>query len=376
MAGIYIHIPLCKQRCYYCDFYSTCNLEQADDYVRAVVGECALRIHELCGEPVTTLYVGGGTPSVLTQAQFRTLVNGLCEHIDMGAIEEFTVEVNPDDVTPQLVENLREAGVNRVSMGVQSFVDRELRQINRRHNAAQASEAVSTLHRGGIDNVSIDIIYGLPGQTLDTLRYSVEQAIACAPRHVSAYCLSYEQDTPLWKMRERGEVKEASDELCLAMYELIRSLLTDAGFLHYEISNYALPGCQARHNSAYWDGTSYLGLGAAAHSYDGNRVRRYNPSDMVQYVEAINRGTVCFHEEQESLEECINDHIMVRLRTSQGLDTEQFKQRFGVSALNCLLTAAKQHLERGLMDNKNGILRITPQGVMLSDAIISDLFVS
>lgn len=374
MAGIYVHIPLCKQRCYYCDFYSTRLLHRADAYVGAILSECEMRMAELQGEQVRTLYVGGGTPSVLPLSLLRRLAQGLVAVAGKDALEEFTIEVNPDDVTPELAESLVAVGVNRVSMGVQSFVDDELRAVNRRHTAAQAVEAVKTLRANGIANVSIDLIYGLPRQTLGTLECSIDAALALGMQHLSAYNLSYELGTPLWQMREQGRVKEAPDELCVAMYEMLCRRFRSAGYEHYEISNFTLPGFRSRHNSAYWDATPYLGLGAAAHSYDG-RVRRYNPADLECYVAMIAAKELPCQIEEETEENQVNDVIMTRLRTSDGLNVERLASVFGTEVATQVMRAAAPHVVAGRLILKNNVLRLTEQSVMLSDAIISDLFI-
>lgn len=372
MAGIYVHIPLCKTRCSYCDFYSTVRTELADRYVDALVREAALRIGELDGEPVTTLYVGGGTPSQLSEEQMARLVLGLCEFVDLRQVREFTIEVNPDDVTRSYVASLVRLGVNRVSMGVQSFVDDELRAVGRRHTALQALEAVAAIREAGIGNVSIDLIYGLPGQTLDSWRYSVRRAVELRPEHLSAYALSYEPGTRLWTQRERGEVREVTEEASVAMYGYLCEALREAGYEHYEISNFALPHCRSRHNSSYWNETPYLGLGASAHSYDGT-VRRYNVADLRRYVETVEGGCTCYETESMTWQERYDEMVMVRLRTAEGLDLRQVEARFGTNAIDHLMREAMPHVDRGTLKKSGSHLSMTADGVMVSDAIIRDL---
>jgi oxygen-independent coproporphyrinogen-3 oxidase len=290
MAGIYVHIPFCASRCSYCDFFSTLRLpEVGENYVSAVLSEVRLRCNELRDEPVKTLYFGGGTPSQLPLNLLSRLVTGISEVVDLSHLEEFTIEANPDDVTLGWCAALQSLGVNRVSMGVQSFEDKILHDIGRRHTALQVDEAVANLRKYGIDNISIDLIYGLPGQTLMTWSDTVIKAISLEPRHISAYGLTYEEGTRLWLQRENGEVFEVSEQECLEMYRILVGVLREAGYEHYEISNFALPGYRSRHNSAYWNDTPYLGLGAAAHSYDGH-VRRLNPPDLNGYIKALLAG--------------------------------------------------------------------------------------
>ena len=374
MAGVYVHIPFCASRCSYCDFFSTLKLPQTGEaYVEAVVAEARLRCSELRGEVVRTLYMGGGTPSQLPLPLLERLVAGLGEVIDLGSVEEFTVEANPDDVTPQWSAAVKALGVNRVSMGVQSFEDPILRAIGRRHTARQAVEAVSALRQTGIDNISIDLIYGLPGQTVASWARSVEQAIALEPQHISAYGLTYEEGTRLWRQRESGEVVEVPEEQCLEMYRTLVEMLTAAGYEHYEISNFALSGHHSRHNSSYWDVTPYLGLGAAAHSYDG-AVRRYNPADLQEYIATIESGKPACQEEMMQWWERYDERVMLGLRTARGVDAGKLRCDFGDAAWRHFTSEAERHISQGnlhVVDGNRYIL--TADGIMLSDTVIRDL---
>ncbi len=372
MAGIYVHIPYCKSKCIYCDFYSTPQVETMEQYVHSLLAEAYLRSNEINGETFTTLYLGGGTPSGLPVELIARLVTGLHETFHLSNLEEFTIEVNPDDVTPALINSLQQLGINRVSMGVQSFNDNELQAINRRHTAQQAINAVHCMNDAGIGNVSIDLIYGLPGQSLDSWQRNVEQAIELEVQHISAYCLSYEHGTRLWVMREQGRVQEASDELCIAMNDALMSMLSEAGFEHYEISNFAQPGYRSRHNSSYWNFTPYLGLGAAAHSFDGTN-RRYNPASLKRYIEDISQGqTACEAEHLEPWERH-DEEVMVRLRTSDGLDTSLIASHYGDQAATTLLRKAQPFINQGLLSQNGTTLTLTKQGIMTSDNIIRTL---
>ena len=373
MAGLYVHIPFCTQRCIYCDFYSTTQLKVIGRYVAALGQEAALRAHELRGEPLITVYVGGGTPSLLGVEHFERLAKALRSHFDWGAVAEFTVEVNPDDVRDAtLPAALAAMGVNRVSMGAQSFVDSELQLLRRRHDSRQPAHAIELLRQAGIDNVSLDLIYGIPGQTLDTWQASVEVAVACRPQHISAYNLTYEPGTPLWRMRETGQIHEVSDDDCVAMYHALVDTLHRAGYEHYEISNFAKPGFRSRHNSAYWAGAPYVGLGAGAHSFDG-RTRRYNPDDLHAYMASIESGKVACIDEQLEWWERYDEMIMVRLRTREGLDLNVVEAEFGPCARTHAQEAAKPYLSSGLLTTQGTSLRLTEPGVMTSDTIIRDL---
>ncbi len=374
MAGIYIHIPFCKRKCIYCDFYSlACSSQVMDYYVAAVLKEARLRSGEL-KNAVNTLYVGGGTPSLLSTDHLRTLIDGLSNVFDLSKLQEFTIEVNPDDVTSEMMTAYQSLGVNRVSMGVQSFDDKDLHFINRRHSSQQALEAVENIRNSGVNNVSIDLIYGIPGQTLDTWMHNVQQAIALGVQHISAYCLSYEEGTPLWHMRERGEVQEVDEETTVRMYEVLVEHLRKAGYLHYEISNFALPGFESKHNSSYWDGTPYLGLGAAAHSYDGGTVRSYNPADIDGYMKCLDLDMLPCEREQLSPVEQYDEMVMLALRTSRGLDPSRLDRRFGHAESEAFKTKAQRFVECGLLVCENGVYRLSQKGVMVSNAVISDLF--
>lgn len=374
MAGIYVHIPFCASRCSYCDFFSTLRLAEAGAaYVEAVIAEARLRAVELRGEQVTTLYLGGGTPSQLPLPLMERLVVGLSDVLDLSGVEEFTVEANPDDVTIGWCSAVARLGVNRVSMGVQSFEDHILRGIGRRHTARQAVEAVAALRDAGVGNISIDLIYGLPGQTLVSWADSLRQALEMAPQHISAYGLSYEPGTRLWWQHERGEVVEVPEEQCLAMYRILVEKLQAAGYEHYEISNFAVPGYRSRHNSSYWDDTPYLGLGAAAHSYDGT-VRRYNPHDLQRYMSAVMAGETACEQERLSPWERYDERVMLGLRTARGVDAERLRAEFGDEAWRHFTREAQRHVKAGnlrVADTARYVL--TLDGIMLSDSVIRDL---
>ncbi len=374
MAGVYVHIPFCASRCSYCDFFSTlCLADAGRPYVDAVIAEAGMRRRELRGEPILTLYLGGGTPSQLPLPLLSRLVAGLRAALDLDGVVEFTVEANPDDVVPEWCAAVNSLGVNRVSMGVQSFENSILRAIGRRHNAAQVNEAVAHLRQAGISNISIDLIYGLPGQTVDSWVQTVARAIALEPRHVSAYGLTYEEGTRLWRQRERGEVVEVPEDECLEMYRILVERLHAAGFEHYEISNFALPGYRSRHNSSYWDETPYLGLGAAAHSYDGT-VRRYNPSDLQGYIDKVTAGEQACETEALTRRERYDERVMLGLRTSRGVDAVRLREDFGDRAWQHFTREAQRHIDAGnvrIVDNARYVL--TPNGIMLSDGIIRDL---
>ena len=374
MAGVYVHIPFCASRCSYCDFFSTLRLDEVGhDYVEALIAEARLRKAELNGKPVKTLYMGGGTPSQLPLPLLARLIDGLKATLDLNAVQEFTLEANPDDVTPEWCVAVRALGVNRVSMGVQSFQDAVLRLVGRRHTARQAIDAVASLRHAGIDNISIDLIYGLPGQTLETWAESVRQAVDLRPQHISAYGLTYEPGTRLWQQRECGEVVEASEDQYLDMYRILVGMLQMAGYEHYEISNFALPGYRSRHNSSYWNETPYLGLGAAAHSYDGT-MRRSNPADLCGYIRRITSGQPACQVEDLAWWERYDERVMLGLRTADGVDAHRLRSDFGDKAWAHFVSEARRHIDAGnMICTDDGRYILTSEGIVLSDSVMRDL---
>ena len=367
MAGIYIHVPFCKLKCSYCDFYSIARSDMAVPWAEAVIAEFAARRDELGGEAIKTIYFGGGTPSLLD----GKLLRDIAETLPRGDVEEFTIEANPDDVTDSKTAEWLACGVNRVSLGVQSLVESELQAVRRRHDAATALRAIDTIHRAGIANISADLIYGLPGQTPDSFRQSLEELLATGITHLSAYCLSFEEGTLLWRQREEGRVAEATDETIEEMYGILCRTAAEADFGHYEISNFALPGKESRHNSAYWDGTPYLGLGPGAHSLGADGMRRYNDADVRAYI-ADPASTL--HVDPETAADRINDMIMISLRTAKGLDINSIPEAHGVRKE--VMTAVEKHLRLGNLEGTaEGRMRIKEQRWLLADAVIRDIMV-
>lgn len=384
MAGIYIHIPFCKQRCIYCDFYSTTSQEKENRYIEAVCTELELRKQSL-PDPVHTIYIGGGTPSLLNPASVKQLKDCMNRNYRVMPDLEFTVEANPDDISPEWLEAMSRTGVNRISMGVQTFHDGHLKLLRRRHNSERAIQAVHLCQEHGFRNISIDLIYGLPEQTLEEWKADVAQAIALNVQHLSAYALIYEENTALWRMREQNKVQEADEELSLSMFEYLITELKNNGFEHYEISNFGLPGFHSRHNSSYWNDTPYLGCGASAHSFIGME-RMYNTANIDQYIKDITRcreenlpyKEVCHCEVLDRYEH-YNDRIITGLRTAAGLDLEKLEQDFGTELKNYCLKMAAPHLKENTLQiteengHPQGVLKLSHRGLFLSDGIMSDL---
>ncbi|MBR6757710.1 MAG: radical SAM family heme chaperone HemW [Bacteroidaceae bacterium] len=375
MAGLYLHIPFCRTRCIYCDFHSGVDMSIQERYIDALCHELDLRVNELQGTPITTIYIGGGTPSQLSIERLQRLFNHIAQYVQLNRSQEITIECNPDDLSPQYIEGLRSLPINRISMGIQSFDDNDLRFLRRRHSAQGAIDAVRRCQEAGYDNISIDLIYGLPGQTLDMWQYNIDRALSLGVQHLSAYALIYEEGTALMQLREQGRVQECNEELSLAMYTMLIERLEAAGYRQYEISNFALAHHEARHNSSYWDDTPYLGLGAAAHSYDGSS-RRYNPADTQTYIDAIENGKCCYDEERLTPTDRYHDMLLTRLRTRRGINIAQCKAQFDSSLIDYMYSMAAPHIICGNMELSDGYLHITRQGLFISDSIISDLFVA
>ena len=358
MAGLYIHIPFCKSRCIYCAFYSTTSHELRQRYVDAVCREWQLRSRELSA-PVTTVYLGGGTPSQLTPQQLQQLLTAL-----PPSAPEVTVEANPDDITVKYAAILSQLGINRVSMGAQTFDDRRLRFLHRRHTSAQVAQAVRHLREAGIRNISIDLMYGFPDETLEDWERDIDAALALNVEHISAYCLTVEEGTALYRMN----VETVDDELEREMYYLLKDKLEAAGFEHYEISNFARPGYRSRHNSSYWQDVPYIGLGAAAHSYDGKR-RSWNVADIRQYIAAVERGERPYEEETLDEDTWYNDRITTALRTREGLDLTALPEKYR----RYCLKEARRYIERRWLAERDGHLALTRDGLFVSDDIMSSL---
>lgn len=379
-VGIYIHIPYCVRRCLYCDFYTE-GAVRADwpRYVGALLSEFRQRLDCSDGKILRdsddyTLYIGGGTPSLIPAEQFRRLAAGI---INMAGStpSEFTIEINPDDVSEAIADIWAEAGVNRVSMGVQSLNDDELKAIGRRHDAETARRAFNIL-RNRFANISMDLMFGLPGQTLQSLQATLGELLEMNPGHISAYSLMYEERTALTRLRDLNRIQETDEQDCVRMFSMISETLASAGYEQYEISNYARPGFRSCHNSQYWQGFPYIGLGAGAHSFDGKASRILNHPDARAYISAIENGTREAVTDTEPLtpDELREEMIMTRLRTREGLNLHEYGIKFGFPALASLIQRANPIVARGLLRNSGCSLALTKKGIMVSDDIISDLF--
>lgn len=373
MAGLYIHIPFCASRCIYCGFYSTTRLDLRQQYVDALIRELVEvgKSKMLKDDSISTVYLGGGTPSQLTIPQLRQLFDAIYIYNKVESGAEVTIEMNPDDVSVPYADTLRQLGINRVSMGAQTFDDERLRWLNRRHTVAQVGQAVTILRAAGIRNISIDLMYGFPDETIDDFVRDIDEAIKLDVEHISAYCLMIEEGTELYRRYGDKRVREYDDskeETERKMYELLIDKLTAAGYEHYEISNFARPGFRSRHNSSYWTGVPYIGLGAAAHSFDGH-LRSWNVSDIRQYIAAVNRDERLNEEEVLSATDFYNERVMLGLRTCEGVDLSALSD----DERNYCIQEAQPFLSDDILLLTDNRLVLTRKGLFVSDYVISSL---
>lgn len=374
MTGLYIHIPFCASRCVYCGFYSTTLPALRDAYVDALCQELTLRAEELpADEAITTIYLGGGTPSQLTTDQLDRLFSYIYKVYGPQPVE-VTMECNPDDITPAFADWIAQSPIDRISMGAQTFSDDRLRLLRRRHTAAEVRRATTLLRQAGIRNISIDLMFGFPGETLADWEQDIDEALRLGVEHISAYSLMYEEGTTLHRWLSEGRVQEIDDDLSLRMYDCLVDRLTAAGYRHYEISNFALPQRESRHNSSYWRDVPYMGLGASAHSFDG-RQRSWNVADIETYIAAIGRGERPCTVEALDPDTHYEDVVLTSLRTAEGIDLGKIRRDFGSQRLDFLLAAADQDLRQGYLVREDDHLRLTRRGIYLSDGITARLFV-
>ena len=372
MAGVYIHIPFCKSFCSYCDFYRITDTSLIEDLVRALVAEVSLRTGYLEGEEVETIYFGGGTPSLLSVGGTTAILEAVRDSFRVTGDPEITQEVNPDDVYEGYFRLLREAGINRVSLGVQSWDDKRLRFLGRRHNAGQSAQALELCCREGISNISADLIYGIPGMSVADLKSDLEKTLAFPVTHISAYHLTIEEGTRLGRMRKEGKLKETDEEVSNAQFTALANTCRDKGFIHYEISNFAREGFISRHNSSYWKQIPYLGIGPSAHSFD-RRSRQWNVSDVKKYIKSISDSELPFEREELDRLTIFNEYVMTSLRTMWGIDLEYVETFYDKELHDYLVNLSDKYIRYGLMRREKNTLVLTDQGKMISDNIIAEL---
>ena len=369
MATLYLHIPFCKQICTYCDFYRVGSVELLPKVIDQMHVELDERATYLKDQRLTSIYFGGGTPSLVKPSDIENLINHARNLFDCTNLSEITIEANPDDITEEYAEMVRQTSINRVSLGIQSFDDRVLKFMNRRHTGREAEVAIERLRKAGIDNISIDLIFGITGFDGDHLGESLRRAIALDVEHISAYHLTIEEHTRLGIMTRKGEYRAIDDEGSVREFARVHQALTDAGYDHYEVSNYAKRERYAEHNSAYWSGVEYLGIGAGAHSFSGDN-RTWCTSTAKEYAEHM----FGYDSEILSPEDHLNEYVMISLRTSHGIDTSYIAEHFGHDQLKRIEQEAQRWIADGKLIRNNKRISIPAEHFLISDTIIESLF--
>jgi oxygen-independent coproporphyrinogen III oxidase len=372
MAGIYIHIPFCKRRCTYCDFYTEVAPKLIPDLVGTIIKELHNRKDYLKNAAINTIYFGGGTPSILKFEEFNLIFKTIYELFQVNENAEITFEANPDDLSADYFNSIKELPFNRISIGIQSFDDEDLKRVNRRHTGNQAIQAVKNAQNAGFNNLSIDLIYGLPGQTLEKWKKQLEIGLSLNIQHISSYGLTYEEGTALWKQREMGKVINTDDEIMNAMYLHLVEQTSLHNFEAYEISNFALPGFRSRHNTAYWNQEPYLGVGPSAHSYNLTS-RQWNVSSIKNYVEAFKSCAAYYEMEELTSHDKFNDYVMVSLRTSDGIDLNKINTEFGSEMMQFCINNLQSFIDSGKAIREGEKLRLTSDGIMISNLILIEL---
>lgn len=372
MAGIYLHIPFCRKACHYCNFHFSTSLGRADKMVEAIDTEIILRRHEI-EEDIETIYFGGGTPSILEPAQISKLLNTIRNNYPVAHSTEITLEANPDDISLEKALAWKQMGINRFSIGVQSFADENLRWMNRAHNASQSIACIHTIREAGFDNFSIDLIYGTPGQTQTDWISDLEQAIQLKIPHLSCYALTVEEGTALHHMIGSGKKERISADEQAERFEALVKLSSAAGYVHYEISNLALPGKESKHNAAYWEGKPYLGVGPSAHSFSGNK-RSWNIADNLQYIQSIEAGILpCEAEELRSIDQ-LNEYSMTALRSIKGIQKNIVVKKWGLDKWASIQRGMQPFLTNGKAMATDEGYTLTTEGRFYADGIASSLF--
>jgi oxygen-independent coproporphyrinogen-3 oxidase len=372
MSGIYIHIPFCKQACHYCDFHFSTNLKKKDEMVLALAKEIEMRKSEFQDEIVETIYFGGGTPSILSIEDLRFLIDTVYRNYKVDENPEITVEANPDDLTENRIIELSKNKVNRLSIGIQSFFEDDLKLMNRAHNAEEAKKCIE-IATHYFDNISIDLIYGVPQMSNEKWLQNIETALSFGVPHISSYALTVEPKTALHSFIQKGIIPSPNDEVAQEHFQILVDKLSENGFIHYELSNFGKENYFSKNNSSYWLGKKYIGIGPSAHSYDGKN-RGWNVSNNALYIKSIHENKLPIEIETLTKTDRYNEYIMTGLRTIWGVSLERIEQEFGKTYLDYLNQQASKFIEDHLLFVDDNILRTTKKGKFLSDGIASDLF--
>ena len=374
MAGIYIHIPFCKQKCNYCNFYSLASVKYRDVFVDALVKEIALQKDYLEGEEVETIYFGGGTPSLLSSDEIEKIIDELAIFHKINRDAEITLEANPDDITSEKIRKLRQSPINRFSIGIQSFFDGDLKYLNRVHSGSEAETSVKTVLDAGFENMSIDLIYGIPSLSDENWQANIEKFFSFNIPHLSSYALTVEPQTALDILIKNGKMNNIDDEKAALQFQFLMQAMDDKSFIHYEISNFSKESCYSKHNTSYWQGKKYLGLGPSAHSFDGNS-RQWNISNISKYIKSLNNSGINAEKETLTKEQKYNEYVMTSLRTIWGTSIKYILENFGESYEKYYLKEIKKHIKEGNVISGNGVLQLTHRGKLFADGIASDLFI-
>ncbi|MDR0715154.1 MAG: radical SAM family heme chaperone HemW [Bacteroidales bacterium] len=375
MAGFYVHVPYCRQVCYYCDFHFRAALKDKPEMLMAMRKEMGLRKDYLSSPVVHTLYFGGGTPSALSIADLSALLDTFHRRYSLSSGAEVTLEANPDDLTGEYLSGLRGLGFNRLSIGIQSFDDNCLRWMNRRHTAQEAIRAVKKAQDNGFDNINIDLIYGIPAMSVSQWERHLKTALSLDVPHLSTYHLTIESRTVFGKRKNRGEDFSVPERESVAQFDLLSNICEKAGYEHYEISNFARPGLYSRHNTAYWRQIPYIGIGPSAHSYDGTS-RQWNVSHNAQYIEQLLHGHEKWYEREIlTVSESYNDYVLTSLRTMWGTDAAVVHKKFGKTFAEYFVRKAAPYLRQGYMNEQTAVYTLSHKGKLIADRIASDLFV-
>jgi len=373
MAGVYIHIPFCKKACTYCNFHFSTSLQLKNDFLQALLKEINLRKDYLQGESIETIYFGGGSPSLLSPVEIESILDEIAKNFPVDSTSEITLEANPDDVTQEKAAAWRVLGINRLSLGIQSFHDDDLRWMNRAHSAQQSVISLEQVKAAGFSNLTIDLIYGTPTLTDEKWSENVEQAIQWEIPHLSCYALTVEPKTALEKFISAGTVQDVDSDDQARQFLMLIDWLEESGYEHYEISNFAKPGMRSRHNTSYWQQKKYLGLGPSAHSFNGNS-RQWNMANNSLYNSSIKNDLPAFEIEQLDSIHRLNEYIMTSLRTSEGLNLEFVSKEFGEGRMNMLEENSRAYQKNGSVTNEERMIRLTKKGKLLADGIAADLF--
>jgi oxygen-independent coproporphyrinogen-3 oxidase len=373
MAGLYIHIPFCKQACHYCDFHFSTNLQLMEVMMDSITVELKLRKDYLKGEAVDTVYFGGGTPSLVPAEYLEKILDQIAQ-LFPGRKQEVTLEANPDDLNPQALANWKSLGIDRLSLGIQSFQDQILKAYNRAHTSKEATQAIQLARAAGFEKFSIDLIYGYPHTDHQLWKLDLEEALRLDPGHLSAYSLTIEPKTTFGNWTKKGKFSPAEDEFVAQQFEWLQERCDKAGYLQYEISNFSRPNQAAIHNSNYWKRSPYLGIGPSAHSFDGSS-RGFNPSSNASYTKALSAGSLPFVLEKLTPTESLNEEILTGLRTRWGLDTESLAERYHLDILEIKKGPISKLTELGMIHTLGKTLTLTRKGQLLADSIASDIFI-